>query len=377
MSAPVLLGLLLSSSSFGPHKPQPNRTSHSAASFVCHKEAFYPTVPGGSGVRQLMLPAAMCAETGDADEMLEHLCCANTHVVCSHEVKSPQLISYDGTSFPMPDDPATVLSAAYGRLCTMMMADKCGDCKQDTCSLFAAKPDSKSCYGKTYTDKPDGSGFKSEAVRSAATTATSCRPVQPLPTLNTTEYLRASWYIQQQQITGYQAKEDLYCVTQTFDGPGDRKVPLYSGTVIAVYNYAVAGSTSGQPVNTGNGTVLCARQTNEKDPARLINAPCFIPNFLAGDYWVIAAGPSADRYDWAIISAGSPTVQYPDGCTTKLTGTNGAGLWLFSRKPIADPADIETMRRMLVDAGYTLSQLLPVPQDGCSYDGAFIKPDVY
>ena len=69
--------------------------------------------------------------------------------------------------------------------------------------------------------------------------------------------------------------------------------------------------------------------------------------------------------------------RYPDGCTTKLTGTNGAGLWLFSRKPIADPADIETMRRMLVDAGYTLSQLLPVPQDGCSYDGAFIKPDVY
>ena len=65
------------------------------------------------------------------------------------------------------------------------------------------------------------------------------------------------------------------------------------------------------------------------------------------------------------------------GCTTKLTGTNGAGLWLFSRKPVADVADITTMRQMLTDAGYTTSQLLPVGQQGCSYKGAYIKPDVY
>ena len=45
----------------------------------------------------------------------------------------------------------------------------------------------------------------------------------------------------------------------------------------------------------------------------------------------LPTGPSPDNYEWAIISAGPPTESYPDGCTTKLTGVNGAGLWLFSR----------------------------------------------
>lgn len=205
-----------------------------------------------------------------------------------------------------------------------------------------------------------------------------CKAVQPMPAkdFNTTEYLRASWYIQQQQITGYQKKEDLFCVVQTLALEG-RKVPFgvgKTGQVVSVYNYATANSTSGAPVN--NNTILCARQLNPKtDPARIINAPCFIPDLLAGDYWTIAAGPDWNRYDWAIVSAGQPTVQYADGCTTKLSGTNGAGLWLFSRKPVADPADITHMRSLLTEMGYTLSQLLDVPQAGCNYDGAKILPN--
>eukprot|EP00729_Bicosta_minor_P020758 gene20758-9185_t len=111
---------------------------------------------------------------------------------------------------------------------------------------------------------------------SAAALSTSCRPVGPIETLNTTEYLRASWYIQQQQITGYQQKDVLYCVAQTFDLTTKLKVPFYSGTTIAVYNYAE--NSTGFPVNLPNQTVLCARQTKTSDPARLINAPCFIPN---------------------------------------------------------------------------------------------------
>jgi hypothetical protein len=41
----------------------------------------------------------------------------------------------------------------------MQMADKCDDCKRQDCSLFTATPGQKSCYGKTFTDQPDGSGF--------------------------------------------------------------------------------------------------------------------------------------------------------------------------------------------------------------------------
>merc|ERR1719171_1513605 len=101
----------------------------------------------------------MCPDVYDADDMLEALCCANTHVKCSAATTSPYLISYDGSRFPMPNDASSVLSATYTRLCRMTMADRCSDCKQDTCSLFTADPKTKSCYGKTYTDHADGSGF--------------------------------------------------------------------------------------------------------------------------------------------------------------------------------------------------------------------------
>ena len=45
------------------------------------------------------------------------------------------------------------------RLCSMMMADKCSDCDRSKCSLFSKAPAAKSCYGRTYVDKPDGSGW--------------------------------------------------------------------------------------------------------------------------------------------------------------------------------------------------------------------------
>ena len=67
-------------------------------------------------------------------------------------------------------------------------------------------------------------------------------------------------------------------------------------------------------------------------PSRIINAPCFLPNTFAGPYWVIAAGPESYNYSWAIVSGGPPTVKYKDGnCSTSEQGTNGSGLWLFTR----------------------------------------------
>lgn len=221
------------------------------------------------------------------------------------------------------------------------------------------------------------------ALSGAAASRSKCKTVSPASELNSTEYVRATWYIQQQQLTGYQAKEDLFCVAQTFDADTTEKVPFYDGQVIAVYNYANLNEVNGANVNDQNGTILCARQPDpEDDPARLINAPCFIPNILAGPYWVVAAGPQPTTdgsyvpMEWAIVSGGQPTVSYPDGgCTTKLTGTNGSGLWLFSRKPVADAETIKTMLSTLQSLGYTTKELLPVAQAGCRYDGANIKPD--
>ena len=202
----------------------------------------------------------------------------------------------------------------------------------------------------------------------------SCPLVEPMQGFNTTEYLRSTWYIQQQQVTGYQPRETLFCVAQTLNA-SNKTVPFYDGSVIDVYNYGRINGVNGTLENPSNFT-LCARQLNSSNPAEIINAPCFLPNILAGPYWVIAAGPSSHNYSWAIVSGGPPTVRYADGnCSTKLTGTNGSGLWLFTREPYGDFAvnSVKIMRNILREIGYTTSLLLNVTQLGCNYSEAFIK----
>ena len=61
---------------------------------------------------------------------------------------------------------------------------------------------------------------------------------------NTTEYIRQSWYIQQQQITGYQPNNTLYCVAQTLNTTY-RTVPFFNGSVLSVYNYGNINSVNG------------------------------------------------------------------------------------------------------------------------------------
>ena len=223
--------------------------------------------------------------------------------------------------------------------------------------------------GCTYPDSPF------TAAAAPASTSSSCPTVEPLPDLNLTEFVRATWYIQQQQLTGYQDEEDLYCVAATYDDQG-ATVPFFKGTVLSVFNYADKDAVNGEPENTANGTVLCARQKDSSVGGALLVAPCFLPNSLAGDYWILAVGESeagTGELEWAVISGGQPTEQYDDGCTTKLTGTNGSGLWIFSRSPVADESSITAARKALSELGFTLSQLLDVPQENCEYMDAFIK----
>ncbi len=144
-------------------------------------------------------------------------------------------------------------------------------------------------------------------------------------------------------------------------------------SAVSVYNYANKDKPNGVPEGSVNGTILCARVPDSNNPAKLLVAPCFLPNLFAGPYWVLMAGPSSDNYEWAIVSGGQPTVQYPDGCTTSESGTNNAGLWLFSRTPVANPIDLQKMKSVLKDLGFTLSRLHEVPQQSCHYAGAYIK----
>ena len=129
---------------------------------------------------------------------------------------------------------------------------------------------------------------------------------------------------------------------------------------------------NGVPLNTKNGTVLCARQPNYKK-SKLLVAPCNLPNVFSGQYWIIGYGPESPPYRWLVVSGGQPRNHYKDGCTTQINATNNAGLWIFSRNPIMNEDDLVEAKTLLKHKGYTLSQLMTVEQKGCIYEDAFIK----
>merc|ERR1719163_519179 len=204
--------------------------------------------------------------------------------------------------------------------------------------------------------------------------AGSCPDVRPLEGLDLAEWTRASWYIAEQQINGYQSEEDLFCVVATYLNRTEEKksVPFFSGTVLSVHNYENKNHTNG-PVDSTDKNIpsgLCARAKNSSYPSELLVAPCFLPNFAGGPYWVIAFNKT---YEWGVIAGGTPTVQYNDGCSTKETGVNGSGLWIFVRDPTNSEMAVSEARIALKKLGYSLSRLLDVKQDGCKYDGARIK----
>ncbi len=119
---------------------------------------------------------------------------------------------------------------------------------------------------------------------------------------------------------------------------------------------------------------LCARIINSSEPQKLYVSPCFLPNFFAGPYWVLNAGPSLDNYQWAIVGGGVPTIKSNNNtCQYKTSGFKNSGLWLFSRKRFLDISTIDKMKQYLNKIGINTSHLLNVTQKGCNYTNAFIK----
>lgn len=200
-----------------------------------------------------------------------------------------------------------------------------------------------------------------------------CPNVETVDGVDLELFAKHTWYIQAQQIVAYQQPDQFYCVTATY-ALENRRVPLFDGQVLSVYNYGNEKRINGYPTNTKEGMVLCARVPNAKDPTKLLVAPCFLPNIAGGQYWIIGLGKQEDEYSWAVISGGPPIKEYPDGgCTTLVNKTNHAGLWIFSSKPIMDQSSYQEAMNVLKEKGYTLSQLFPVEQKGCLYKDSFVK----
>ena len=89
-----------------------------------------------------------------------------------------------------------------------------------------------------------------------------------------------------------------------------------TGTVIGIQNYANRGGVNGLSSNPNNRK-LCARATGPRG-GQLLVAPCYLPNQLAGPYWILGYGEDAEgRYEWAVVIAGQPDQEMDDGCTTR------------------------------------------------------------
>lgn len=201
-----------------------------------------------------------------------------------------------------------------------------------------------------------------------------CTPVTPVK-IDLEAWTQHSWYVQAQQINDYQPISELYCVTATYNLEG-ASVPFFGGTVISVYNRA----TYSDYVDTGNSGTLCgrvARMTGE-----LSVAPCFLPNLFSGPYWPIALEEVEGEYTMAAVSGGQPNdlLGFENGsplCTTSLTSTNGAGLWIFSRDPVPPAGAVERMKAKLTALGFGTNLLIDVPQGAVcedAYASRFLKP---
>lgn len=202
--------------------------------------------------------------------------------------------------------------------------------------------------------------------------AASCVSPETASNFNLSEYIKHSWFVQMQQITGYQSSQSLNCVVATYNIDNKTHIPFFNGTIISVYNYANYGGINKNIPKKINP--LCARIFNTSEPQKLFVSPCFLPNYFAGPYWVLDAGPSSDNYEWAIVGGGVPTIPFKNNtCQYKTTGFKNSGLWLFSRKQILDIDTINNMKKIVKQKNIDISLLMNVTQKGCSYINAFIK----
>merc|ERR1740122_600846 len=141
--------------------------------------------------------------------------------------------------------------------------------------------------------------------------------------------------------------------------------PSIWGYDISVNNQAEKAQGDQQ---NDNGQVLCADVVDE-NKGQLRVAPCAVPASFAGAYWVLEFN---DELGYAIISGGPPTIDTGNGCRTG-TGTNNAGLWLFTREQQRNEELVQKMRTDTAAKGFDLSVLSDVDQSVCT--GAPVEPD--
>merc|ERR1712232_568486 len=101
----------------------------------------------------------------------------------------------------------------------------------------------------------------------------------------------------------------------------------------------------------------------DQKTGKLEVAPHFLPTFLSGPYWVI---DYSEAEGYALISGGAPTVSGQGGLCKTGTGTNNAGLWIFTREQKTDETLVSKVRGIAQSKGFDLSVLNRVDHSNCT-----------
>jgi len=180
-----------------------------------------------------------------------------------------------------------------------------------------------------------------------------CKQVTSVENFDINAYASAKWYVHQQAETAYLPESRNYCVTAEYSVK-DKPTPIL-GYTVGVHNQDADANGN---MRSGN---LCAVSDPDM-PSKLKVAPCFLPQALAGPYWVIAYDESEG---YALVSGGQPTEVGENGLCSTGTGVNNSGLWIFSRSQERDEKLINAVRAIASDAGFDTSVLNDIDQSNC------------
>jgi lipocalin len=196
------------------------------------------------------------------------------------------------------------------------------------------------------------------AVASAEEAAASCPPegFETVKGFDLDSFISKRWFAQQQMAVSYLPKSQNRCVSADYT----KREPGFFGYDLQVHNHAEDVAVPHKVHDSGK--TLCAKVV-DASRGKLEVAPCFLPSFLAGPYWVM---DYSEEEGYALISGGAPTTSAPGGCRTG-SGVNGAGLWIFTRRQQRDQPLVDKVRDIASQKGFDLSVLNDVDQT-CNTD---------
>lgn len=173
-------------------------------------------------------------------------------------------------------------------------------------------------------------------------------------------FVSKRWYIQQQMVTSYLPTSQNWCVFAEYHRRAQKTALGYD---IDVHNHAEERDGTVHDSDQNNLFFGLKAKIVDARRGRLEVAPWFVPPSLSGPYWVIAYS-GAEGY--SLVSGGPPTEDGEGGKCRTGSGTNKAGLWIFTTARERDDKLLAKVRDIASAKGFDVSVLNDIDQSNCT-----------